>query len=110
MYSPVVRTGIYEWCDENCLSNNSTRTIENEIHFTLTVVTAQVGRAPVVIALDGVGAVDRGILVGALVVRAERLAALLFLALAAVALHVFGVLDQRVTVGAFHGVAVLLLI
>ena len=75
----------------------------------LTGVTAKVGRAPVIRAHDGVSVVYRGVLVGAIVVRAERLAALLFVALAAVTLDVSGVLDQRVTLGAFHGVAVLLL-
>ena len=50
------------------------------------------------------------VLVGAPVARAERLAALLFLALVAMALDVFSVVDQRVTVGAFDGVAVLLLV
>ena len=75
----------------------------------LTGVTAKVGRAPVVRARDGVSVVYGGVLVGAIVVRAERLAALLFVALAAVTLDVSGVLDQRVTLGAFHGVAVLLL-
>ena len=52
------------------------------------------------IALDGVSAVHGRVVVGARVVRAECFAALLFLALVAVTLHVFGVLDRCVTVGA----------
>ena len=64
----------------------------------LTVIAAQVGRASGVIALGGVGVVYGGVLVGAPVARAERLAALLFLALIAMALDIFGVLDQRVPV------------
>ena len=62
------------------------------------MIAAQVGRAPGVIALGGVSVVYGGVLVGAPVARAERLAALLFLALVAMALDVFGVVDQRVPV------------
>ena len=62
----------------------------------LTVVTALVEGAPAVLAHDLLGAVDAGVLVGALVGRAERLAALLLLALVSLALHVLGVLDRRV--------------
>ena len=63
--------------------------------------TAQVGRAPGVRTQDGVRVVYGGVLVRALVKRAERLAALLFLALVAFTLNVFGVLVQRETVRAF---------
>ena len=54
-----------------------------------------------------VSAVHGSVVVGARVVRAERLATLLFLALAVFALHVVGVLDRSVTVGTADGVAVL---
>ena len=74
------------------------------------LLAAQVGGAPGVFTLDGVSVFYRDVLVGAIVVRAERLAALLFLAFAAVTLDVSGVLDQRVSLGAFHGVAVLLVL
>lgn len=66
----------------------------------LTVVTAQVPGAPAVVALDSFSAVDEVVLVGTRVVRAERLAALIFLAFVAFTLDVLGVLDRRVTVGA----------
>ena len=56
---------------------------------------------------DVFGAVDGGILVGTLVAGAKCLAALFLLALVTVALHVVGVLDRSVTVGAFDGVAAL---
>ena len=71
--------------------------------------TAQVGRAPGVRTQDGVRVIYGGVLVRAVVKRAERLAAPLFLALVAFTLNVFGVLGQRVTVRAFHGVTVQLL-
>ena len=69
-----------------------------KLWFRPTFVAAQVGRAPGTGAIDRVRVVCMGVLVGALVVRAERLAALLLLALVPVTLHVFGVVDQRVTV------------
>ena len=62
------------------------------------MVAAQVGRASGVVALGGVSVVYRGVLVGAPVARAERLATLFFLALVAMTLDVFGVVDQRVPV------------
>ena len=71
-----------------------------------TFVAAQVGGAPGVVAQEGVSAVYRGVLVGAPVVRAEFLAALLFLALVAFTPYAVGVVDRTVTVGAFDGVAV----
>ena len=55
-----------------------------------TFVAAQIGGAPGIVALDGVSAVHGSVVVGTRVVRAERLAALLFLALAVVALHIMG--------------------
>ena len=70
------------------------------------MVAAQVGRAPGVVALGGVSVVYGGVLVRALVVRAEDLAALLFLALVTFALDIPRVFDQRVAVRAFDGVAV----
>ena len=72
----------------------------------LTVFTALVEGAPTFRAHDSFSAVDMGVPVGTLVGRAKCLAALLFLALVVFALHVLGVLDQRVTVGAFDRVAV----
>ena len=72
----------------------------------LTFVAARVGGASGSIALSGVSAVHGSVVVGARVVRAERLAALFFLALVTVALHVVGVRDWSVTVGAADGVAV----
>ena len=73
----------------------------------LTFLAAQVGGAPGVLALESVSVVHGSVIVGASVVRAECLAALLFLALAVVAHHVVGVFDWGVTVGAADGVAVL---
>ena len=69
-------------------------------------IAAQVGRAPVVRARNGVSVAYGGVLVRVLLVREECLAALLFLALTAFTPDVFDVLDQKVTVRAFHGVAV----
>ena len=71
-----------------------------------TFVAAQVGGAPGVVAQEGVSAVYLGVLVGARVVRAEFLAALLWLTLVAFTLYAVGVVDRAVTVGAFDGVAV----
>ena len=71
-----------------------------------TFVAAQIGGAPVIVALDGVSAVHGSVVVGTRVVRAVCLAALLFLALAVVALHIMGVVDRSVAVGAADGVAV----
>ena len=47
---------------------------------------------------------DRSVVVGASVVRAERVAALLFLTLAVVALYIMRVVDRSVAVGAGNGV------
>ena len=71
-----------------------------------TFVAAQIGGAPGIVALDGVSAVHGSVVVGTRVVRAVCLAALLFLALAVVALHIMGVVDRSVAVGAADGVAV----
>ena len=87
----------------------SSRTIK-ALNMKSGLTAAQVGRASGVIALGGFGVVYGGVLVRTPVARAERLAALLLLALVAMALDVFSVVDQRVTVGAFDGVAVLLLV
>lgn len=76
----------------------------------LTFVAAQLGRAPGLMAVYGVRVVCRGVLVGAPVAQAECLAALLFVALVAFSFHVLSVLDQRVTIGAVDGVAVLFLV
>ena len=67
---------------------------------------AQVGGAPITFAQDGVRAVDGSVVVGARVTRAECLTTLLFLALAVVALHIVGVFDRSVAVGAADGVAI----
>ena len=74
--------------------------------FRLTVVAAQLGGAPGIFAQDGVSTVHRSVVVGASVVRAERVAALLFLTLAVVALYIMRVVDRSVAVGAADGVAV----
>ena len=71
------------------------------------LLAAQVSRAAGIIALDCISAVHGSVVVGARVVRAERLAALLLPALAVFALYVVGVVDRGVTVGATDGVAVL---
>ena len=70
------------------------------------LLAALVGGAPRVFAQDTVSTVYRGVVVGARVTRAVGSAALLFLALAVVALHVIGVLDRSVAVRAADGVAV----
>ena len=72
----------------------------------LTFVAAQVGGAPGVLALESVSVVHGSVVVGARVVRAERLTALLFLALAIVTLDLVGAVDRGVSVGATDGVAV----
>ena len=78
--------------------------VENCLKLKLTVVAAQVGGAPGVRAQDGVSPMERSVFVWARVLRAECFAALLFLALAVVALHIMGVVDRRVAVGAGNGV------
>ena len=72
----------------------------------LTVVAAQLSGAPGLRAQDGISPMDHSVLVGARVIRAERFAALLFLALAVVALHIMGVVDRSVAVAICNGVAV----
>ena len=80
--------------------------VENCLKLKLTVVAAQVGGAPGVRAQDGVSPMERSVFVWARVLRAECFAALLFLALAVVALHIMGVVDRSVAVGICNGVAV----
>ena len=59
------------------------------------------------LALESVSVVHGSVVLRARVVRAERFAALLLLALVAFTFHVVSVLDRSVTVGAANGVAVL---
>ena len=71
------------------------------------VVAALVGRAPGAVALDLVGVLLLVAVLGALVVRANRFAALGLLALAVLAFDLVGVVDQSVTAVAVDGVTVL---
>ena len=75
-------------------------------HVRRTFVAAQIGGAPDIVAFDGASAVHGSVVVGTRIVRAECFAALLFLALAVVALHIMGVVDRSVAVGAADGVTV----
>ena len=94
----------------SCMKLSSKRSYEKLTHVRYqsrhTFVAAQIGGAPGIVALDGVSAVHGSVVVGTRVVRAVCLAALLFLALAVVALHIMGVVDRSVAVGAADGVAV----
>ena len=94
----------------SCMKLSSKRSYEKLTHVRYqsrhTFVAAQIGGAPGIVALDGVSAVHGSVVVGTRVVRAVCLAALLFLALAVVALHIMGVVDRSVAVGAADGVTV----
>ena len=81
-----------------------------ETHFRLklTLVAALVGGATGPIAPDGISAINRGVVVAACVVRAERFAALLFLAITVVTLDCVGVVDRSISIRATDGVAVLM--
>lgn len=69
------------------------------------IVAASVGVAPGVVTLDAIGVSLRGAVFGAFVVRANRFAALVFIALVVLALDHFGVVDQSVPLGALDRVA-----
>ena len=72
------------------------------------IFAALVGGAPVVVALDLLIAALPGVVLGALVARANTFATLRLLALAPFTHLVIGVVDQVVAVGTFAGVTVYL--
>lgn len=74
------------------------------LSLTVVVVAARVGVAPGDVALDGARPIFRDAVLRANVDRANRFAALTFRALVVLALHILGVIDQCVSVGALHGV------
>lgn len=71
------------------------------------VVAAGVGVTPGAVALDSVRTMLRGAVLGACVLRADWFTALAFIALVVLALHLLGVVNQSVSVGALNGVAAL---
>ena len=88
---------------------SQTKTIPVRLAFRLTVVfAALVGGAPGVVAFDLLIAALPGVVLGALVARANTFATLRLLALAPFTHLVIGVVDQVVAVGTFVGVTVYL--